>query len=153
MNNGHGWHDHSRGPRDFISFGRHCWIQGGLSKDRSFAITTLDHHKDGIYTEVLNKAAIWDGGKLYEAKCPKPPYLTSTNLPPPTFPIVLEYERGVVEAIGEVKRNFPHTTSRHAELIAGIAPGLGILTTYKGGVVFISDGERHNGAHERSFHF
>src|SRR5262249_40139757 len=63
---GLGWHDHSRGPRDMKEMGRHCWIHGNLSRGRSFALTYIDNFVDGKFVRALEKAVIWEAGKIFD---------------------------------------------------------------------------------------
>lgn len=148
---GLGWHDHSRGPRDMKDMGRHCWIHGNLSKERSFCLTYIDHFKDGAFARALEKAVIWDNGKLYDARCPNPPFLESTKKPAPIYRMTLEYEKGTVEIVAEPRRCLPHSTSRYMECFDGVTPGIAHIVTYEQGTVFTVDGKTFDGHTERSF--
>jgi hypothetical protein len=148
---GLGWHDHSRGARDMKEMGRHCWIHGNLSKDRSFCLTFIDNVKDGAYVRALEKAVIWDGGKIYDAKCPNPPFLQSNDKPPPHYEMTFEYEKGVVRINAEPLRCLPHSTSRYMECFDGKTPGIAHIVTYEQGTVFTVDGQQFDGHTERSF--
>ena len=148
---GLGWHDHSRGSRDLSAMGRHAWIHGNLSKGRSFAMTFLQNFSNGTFTTALDEIAVWEGGKLFHAKCPNPPMLESTARPPPTYDFTIEYEKGVIEVHAELVRCLPHSTTRFMECFDGVCPGLAHIVTYEEGSVFVVDGERHNGHTERSY--
>jgi hypothetical protein len=148
---GLGWHDHSRGPRDLGKQGRHAWIHGNLSKGRSFALTVIQSYDGDDLVTTLDKIVVWDGGKVFQAKCPNPPMLTSNATPAPTYDFTIEYEKGKIEVHAEAVRNLPHSTTRYMECFDGVCPGLGYIVTYEQGTVFVVDGERHNGHTERSF--
>ncbi|HTT83795.1 MAG TPA: hypothetical protein VMF67_09970 [Rhizomicrobium sp.] len=148
---GLGWHDHSRGPRDMKEMGRHCWIHGNVSQGRSFALTFIDNIRDGVFVRALEKAVIWDGGKIYEAKCPDPPFLESSAAPTPTYSMTLHYERGTIEIAAEPRRALPHSTSRYMECFDGVTPGIAHIVTYEQGTVLHVDGQSFDGHTERSF--
>ena len=150
---GFGWRDHSRGPRDNHSIGRHAWIHGNLSRGRSFALTFYDALKEGQLVRNLDKVVIWDGGQLYPATCPNPPMLESTDVPSSGYQMRLEYERGTIDIEATVKRCLPHSTTRYNECFDGICPDLASIVTYEQGTIFRVDGELHNGHSERSFRF
>ena len=149
---GLGWHDHSRGPRDLVEQGRHLWIHGDISKDRSFALTMIDNYRDGTFIRVLDKVIVWDDNKIYPARCPDPPFLESSDLPPTHYQMRLEYEKGTVLIRAEQRRKLPHSTTRYFEVFDGRAPkGMAQVVTYEGGTVFFVDGEELNGHSERSY--
>jgi hypothetical protein len=148
---GLGWHDHSRGPRDFKDMGRHMWIHGNLSRNRSFALTYVENFQSGSFVPSLGKVVIWDGGRIYDAQCLNPPFLTSTAMPEKTYEMTLRYEKGDVEIQAELRRCLPHSTSRYMECFDGVAPGLGHVVTYEQGTVFFVDGEQFDGHSERSY--
>jgi hypothetical protein len=149
---GFGWRDHSRGPRDMVEMGRHVWIHGNLSQGRSFALTVIENWRDGAFVCALDKAVIWDSGRLYEARCPDPPFLVSTDLPPTHYDMTLVYEKGSVRVHGEQRRKLPHSTGRYMECFDGVAPAaLAQVVTYEGGTVFTVDGEQCDGHSERSY--
>jgi len=149
---GLGWHDHSRGPRDLVEQGRHLWIHGDISKDRSFALTMIDNYRDGTFIRVLDKVIVWDDNKIYPARCPDPPFLESSDLPPTHYQMRLEYEKGTVLIRAEQRRKLPRSTTRDFEVFDGRAPaGMAQVVTYEGGTVFFADGEELNGHSERSY--
>lgn len=149
---GFGWRDHSRGPRDMVAMGRHVWIHGELSHGRSFALTVIENYKDGEFVRALDKAVIWDGGVLYDARCPDPPFLSSTALPPPHYDVTLVYDKGTAQLHGEQRRRLPHSTSRYMECFDGVATAaLAQVVTYEGGTVFTVDGQQFDGHSERSY--
>ena len=148
---GLGWHDHSRGARDMQKMGRHAWIHGNLSKGRSFALTVTQNFENGIFTPGIEKAVIWDGGKLHEARALNLPMLESNAPPPPSYDLALEYAHGRVDIHAEASRCLPHSTTRYMECFDGVCPGLAHIVTYEQGSVFVVDGERHDGHTERSF--
>jgi hypothetical protein len=148
---GFGWRDHSRGPRDMKEMGRHCWIHGDLPGGRSFALTHIDNLVDGRFERVLDKAVIWENGRVLPAKCPNPPFLASNGEPPPTFDFTLNYAGGEIAIHAEPKRCLPHSTSRYMECFDGVAPGIAHVVTYEQGSVLVVDGEQHDGHAERSF--
>jgi hypothetical protein len=148
---GLGWRDHSRGPRDLKDMGRHCWIHGNLSRRRSFALTYIENLVDGQFVRGLEKAVIWDDGKLLEAHCANPPFLHGNAWPESRFALTLQYERGQVGIDAVARRCLPHSTSRQMECFDGVTPGLAQIVTYEQGCEFTSDGETHDGHAERSF--
>jgi hypothetical protein len=149
---GLGWHDHSRGARDLVEQGRHLWIHGDISRDRSFALTMIDNYRDGTFVRVLDKVIVWDDNKIYPARCPDPPVLESSDLPPTHYQMRLEYEKGTVLIRAEQRRKLPHSTTRDFEVFDGRAPaGMAQVVTYEGGTVFFVDGEELNGHSERSY--
>lgn len=148
---GFGWRDHSRGPRDNHALGRHAWIHGNLSRNRSFALTFYDRIVDGVDVNNLDKVVIWEGGNLYEASCPNPPMLESNARPSPTYDFALEYEKGKIDIHAQARRCLPHSTTRYNECFDGVCPGLGLFVTYEQGTVFLVDGESHDGHTERSY--
>jgi hypothetical protein len=148
---GFGWHDHSRGARDMKDMGRHCWIHGDLSGGRSFCLTFIENVQDGAYVSALDKVVVWDGGELYPATCPNPPYLESTARPPAHYRMTLVYDRGTIEIEAEPRRCLPHSTSRYMECFDGVTPGIAHIVTYEQGTVFTVDGRQFDGHTERSF--
>jgi hypothetical protein len=148
---GFGWHDHSRGPRDMKEMGRHCWIHGNLSRGRSFALTCIDNLVDGRFVRALDKAVIWENGRLNHARCPNPPFLESNGAPAPHYAMTLVYDGGTVEIAANPRRSLPHSTSRFMECFDGVTPGIAHIVTYEQGTVFTVDGEAFDGHTERSF--
>ena len=148
---GLGWRDHSRGPRDMKAMGRHAWIHGNLSRDRSFAMTVIDNVVDQQFVRGLDKVVIWDHGKIFAATCTNPPMLTSNGKPPAHYAMHLEYERGTIAVQAEPRRCLPHSTSRYMESFDGVTPGIAHVVTYEQGTVFTVDGAQYDGHTERSF--
>lgn len=148
---GLGWRDHSRGPRDMKEMGRHCWIHGNLSRGRSFALTMIDNVVDGAFVRALDKVVIWDGGRIHNATCAEPPFLTDNAMPPDRYALILDYAGGRIAIDAEPRRCLPHSTSRYMECFDGRTPGIAHVVTYEQGTVFHVDGETHDGHTERSF--
>lgn len=148
---GMGWHDHSRGSRDVSTMGRHCWIHGNLSRGRSFALTVMDNKGPDGFVRGLDKVVIWDEGRLYEASCPNPPFLTSSGTPPPGYRMSLKYERGQVDIDAQVVRCLPHSTTKHMDCFDGVTPTQALVVTYEQGSIFTVDGEMFDGHTERSY--
>jgi hypothetical protein len=149
---GFAWRDHSRGSRDMVEMGRHIWLHGELSRDRTFAVTMVENFSDGAFVRTLDKAVIWDEGKIYEARCINPPLLTSADLPPVNYEMTLQYEKGDVQIRAQQRRRLPHSTTRYMECFDGVAPpGLAQVVTYEGGTVLIVDGQEFTGHSERSY--
>ena len=148
---GFGWHDHSRGARDMHEMGRHCWIHGNLSRGRSFALSFIENVAQGQFVRALEKVVIWEGGKIYEAQCPDPPFLTNNGPPASSYAMSLIYERGKIQIDAEPRRTLPHSTSRYMECFDGVTPGIAHVVTYEQGTVFKVDGQEFDGHSERSF--
>ena len=75
--NGHGYRDHTRGPRELSPVNGHCWIQGRFADGDAFSIYHLWHVEEGIDREVLSIARIEQDGKTLEAKIVSSPRLAS----------------------------------------------------------------------------
>jgi hypothetical protein len=112
----------------------------------------IDNYRDGTFIRVLDKVIVWDDNKIYPARCPDPPFLESSDLPPTHYEMRLEYEKGTVLIRAEQRRKLPHSTTRNFEVFDGRAPaGMAQVVTYEGGTVFFADGEELNGHSERSY--
>ena len=148
---GAGWRDHSRGPRNLSSMGRHCWIHGELSRGRSFALTAIDNRIEGRMVRGLDKVVIWEGGELHPARCLNPPFLQNAQMPVADYEMTLEYAGGHVAIQAEVRRCLPHSTGAHMDCFDGITPSQAHVVTFEQGTVFSVDGERFDGHTERSF--
>ena len=112
----------------------------------------IENYRDGAFVRVLDKAVVWDGNRIFGARCSNPPFLESSDLPPTNYEMTLEYEKGTVLIRAEQRRKLPHSTTRYFEVFDGRAPkGMAQVVTYEGGTVFFVDGEELNGHSERSY--
>ena len=65
---GHGYRDHTRGPRELSPVNGHCWVQGRFADGDAFSIYHLWHIEEGQDHEVLSIARVERAGKTLEAK-------------------------------------------------------------------------------------
>jgi hypothetical protein len=69
---GVGLRDHTRGPRSWRPFVRHCWLHGVFGNDSGFMVANMeldDHH--------LQRAAVFENGRIVEVDLPRAPQLTT----------------------------------------------------------------------------
>jgi hypothetical protein len=74
---GHGYRDHSRGPRQFSDFSGHCWIQGRFLDGDSFALYQMWHLLDAETAPSLAEANVVRRGEPLAAKIVTSPRLRS----------------------------------------------------------------------------
>jgi hypothetical protein len=149
---GSGHRDHSRGRRDMSSLVQHCWIQGHFPAGFSFAMLfSRVRQGDQIGTSPSSKAAIWKDGRLIEARCTDPPYLSSIDEPAATYQMHLESELGSMEVHARILRSLPHSTTAAYECYEGVTPGLAHLVTYEQPTAFTVGRHRGLGHSERSY--
>jgi len=139
---GFGWHDHSKGPRHFGGMLRHCWIHGDLSKGRSFCLTVVENDTGKTRVRTVDRAVIWEGGRLFEASCPNPPFLDSAAVPGPQYTFTLNYQGGSITIDAEPLRCMPISCDESMEIVDGLAPDIAIQVTYEQGTIFTVDGTR-----------
>ena len=88
--NGHGYRDHTRGPRELSPVNGHCWIQGRFADGDAFSIYHLWHIENGEDKEVLSIARVEQGGTTLEAKIVSSPRIRSHQTALDVGELVLE---------------------------------------------------------------
>jgi hypothetical protein len=98
--------DHSRGPRDFSLNRRHIWMHGTFENGISYLCYEAElSGKDAVFSA----AAVYDGGKLYDAKLNmgfRLPFEGSIKKILDPVPFSIDYERGRLDIVAD---SFPTT--------------------------------------------
>ncbi len=97
--------DHSRGPRDFSLNRRHIWMHGTFDNGISYLCYEAELGGGSVFSE----AAVYDGGKLYDAKLEmalRLPFENSIEQIHEPVPFNIEYEKG---RLAIVANSFPTT--------------------------------------------
>lgn len=150
---GLGHRDHSRGPRDSAKLASHHWMQGLFDNGIGFGVyhAMLRGHADPAFA----KAAVWEGGALYEGSVELPFMIRDGMEAARPFGFRITYEKGTLDirAADIVQTAFLSFSVPNEEYV-GVFPARGHerpnMLLEQSVFYELADGTRGHGPMERS---
>jgi hypothetical protein len=143
---GHGVRDHTRGPRDYRTINKHCWLSGYFPSGRGFMVVDIDvqgHH--------MRRAVLTTPHAVEEAEVLDTPFLTDHTQHSQPYQLTLrDGQREQVTITAEQLHVMPFGFIGESELVLGYAPDKMSHQVYEGMTRFTLDGEVGYGLTERS---
>jgi hypothetical protein len=143
---GHGVRDHTRGPRDYRTINKHCWLSGYFPSGRGFMVVDIDvqgHH--------MRRAVLTTPDAVEEAEVLDTPFLADHTQHSQPYQLTLrDGQREQVTITAEQLHVMPFGFIGESELVLGYAPDKMSHQVYEGMTRFTLDGEVGYGLTERS---
>ena len=148
---GHGYRDHSRGPRELSTFGGNYWIHGQFPNGRAFSLMQVWKIEQGERVPAFSQAMVYQDGNMYPAEFSGVPYIEDPHNPSSTYRLRLTSELDTMAIDARVVRTVTQSGDTYMDTFDGIAgPENGVLFCYEQATEFSWDGILGSGHTERA---